>query len=738
MNVLKLNLILIITILCSSQEQDHDFDENCQVDKTSKNTLACSQIPISPIESYELVIDEQKVLKANSFLEYYIKEKLRIEFRNIKQIEPSAFNGLFAEENAQIKIDIINSLNYTSKTIRIGANVFKGAIFGPGVKVELLIKDYENVEFFENPFNGINQIHGYSIDLKVLNAKRINFKENKVDYDIQYEFQDEDNPVIIIGDDDNLRVFDDESSLLSKFDILIDNAEIIHFEKNSFSNLEQKKNSLFTIEAKNFKKVLLQTNSFSNLTQNEASTLELNFKGESIEIYQETFTNTTQKENSSFIINVDISESHICLPSMFVSNLAQINGSQFHIELVSANKDLFISQNAFNSINQDLNSIFSIRGSKFDNVFIEKSGFLNVNQDTSSLFGLSIQESNNLIFDIKSISKFSQKTRSKAKISFNQNRGLLYQPSSVFDRIIQDSTSDIEYEFDHIQRLKFPPRAIPRLILLGKNDTILNSNSKPKQISISYHLKDDNFCSIIDIPSDILVKLPFETKCTCTIFYLYRNLRALKSDTLWINHTPNCYKNTFHNGGFDRIKLKEKNCNFDKRVLECRSSKDYLTEQPSFDHNIQCGYLGRTHETSVPKIKDTSDNIEDYVIDPSVEFISTSPFFDITKATSLGILIAMVTTVIIIFLVLLIVLIVKLKISSNEDDNDDDDDVKQDKTHSKRYGRPYKTGKNNKKYSSMDSDSYLIQNKNQNDSLLSNESKTLVVKLNGDNALNMI
>ena len=81
--------------------------------------------------------------------------------------------------------------------------------------------------------------------------------------------------------------------------------------------------------------------------------------------------------------------------------------------------------------------------------------------------------------------------------------------------------------------MKFPPRPIPRMLITSKNETVeesarllfpsLGRLSRPDTISLNeYELRVRDFCRIVDIPFDVLVRVSPKTECSCALLYLYR------------------------------------------------------------------------------------------------------------------------------------------------------------------------------------------------------------------------
>lgn len=79
-------------------------------------------------------------------------------------------------------------------------------------------------------------------------------------------------------------------------------------------------------------------------------------------------------------------------------------------------------------------------------------------------------------------------------------------------------------------------------------------------------LSDNDLCRISEIPSHIPIKVPQESLCSCSTFYLYRQLRHKLSPTELNKLLPNCYLRL----SLDEIENGEHKCAFNKKIDNCR------------------------------------------------------------------------------------------------------------------------------------------------------------------------
>ena len=78
-------------------------------------------------------------------------------------------------------------------------------------------------------------------------------------------------------------------------------------------------------------------------------------------------------------------------------------------------------------------------------------------------------------------------------------------------------------------------------------------------------LTNEDLCRISNIPSHIPIKLSYNQKCSCSVFFLYRRLHHTLSPTVLRDLVPSCYSSL----SFDQIEKEELKCSFDQEIHNC-------------------------------------------------------------------------------------------------------------------------------------------------------------------------
>lgn len=175
------------------------------------------------------------------------------------------------------------------------------------------------------------------------------------------------------------------------------------------------------------------------------------------------------------------------------------------------------------------------------------------------------------------IKGFVQAKGSTLNVGFTSSKnGKFEQSPNAFSQFTSEPTSKVIYDFGKNSNFKldFAPRPIPRFLPLplthsGQASDDNNGNkeresieelaykifpnlgrtSRPDQLSLTnYKLEANDFCRISQIPFDVLVQLPQETECSCSVYFLYRIIRKIHKndiDNKWLSNTPVCYQNKY-------------------------------------------------------------------------------------------------------------------------------------------------------------------------------------------------
>lgn len=265
---------------------------------------------------------------------------------------------------------------------------------------------------------------------------------------------------------------------------------------------------------------------------------------------------------------------------------------------------------------------------------------MNMTQGEKSYFELWLSKSKSN-FKIKhvGIKGFVQAKGSSLNIGFMSSlSGKFQQSPNAFSQFTSEPSSKVIYDFGKNSNfnLDFAPRPIPRFLPLPITHNEQNSEnenqeeesleeiaykifpnlgrtSRPDQIILNnYKLEASDFCKISNVPFDVLVQLPKETQCSCSVYFLYRIVRKIhKNDNSlkWLSNTPACYQNKYMNMikndtttefGIDQsleliedvklthpneqydLKHLEEMCHFNELIKSCEETNNAF-QSPGFD-----------------------------------------------------------------------------------------------------------------------------------------------------------
>jgi len=227
------------------------------------------------------------------------------------------------------------------------------------------------------------------------------------------------------------------------------------------------------------------------------------------------------------------------------------------------------------------------------------------------------------------------------------------------------------------------------------------------------------FCNIIDIHSNVFVKLSENSECDCSVFYLYRTIRRHNSKNYLVDnikHLPACYRNLLIEDS-KSIERLENSCEFSTRVRQCRSqSKRHHAS--SFISAGKC------------KWSDASDTnaISDYdfaFVDTSSEYQhADSSLF--SSFSTLSIVIVVITVILITMTFVLIAIVIEIKGRGTLYESDLDDSSAEKSVSATKYFS-FIRKKNSSKCLSSNSASFLIGAKKK-------PKKCLIVKMDKSSA----
>jgi hypothetical protein len=345
--------------------------------------------------------------------------------------------------------------------------------------------------------------------------------------------------------------------------------------------------------------------SFANIKQSESAYFAMNLSGKRLTLSETAFSSLNQAAHANFILNANITDSSVCLKANTFGQIIQSPNSTVRVSFqLNDMNDFILKKEAISQLNQNVTSSFQIYVLRPFDVQLEGESISQLKQNKSSVFEIWVNKaSSNFIIEQNAFFKVTQDKESSIRIGFKSSTdGFYYQSANAFSQFVSanDSSSQVAYELSPGSNfsLKFPLRPIPRILLNMDSKTNLSieeqiykmfpklgRNSRPDMISLNeYKLEANDFCSIAEIPFDMLVKLPADTECSCSVYFLYRSIRNIRNDTdKWLLNTPICYQNKLNQNPLllktnnkstlneqKDLKTLEGMCKFKELVNNCR------------------------------------------------------------------------------------------------------------------------------------------------------------------------
>ena len=532
-------------------------------------------------------------------VEYDIEVKSTTKSSNKKTNKPAKTN--------RKKRDVINK-----SILNIQKNAFRGLKIKEGGSLLLKFKNLNYLQFNTGSLNGFKQLSGSSVYITADNVNFVSFKQKCAKSWVAYSKDEFDNEIDELEENSSENNKQQQNTNIIYgvlFRINVTNVNEVTIEKESFSNMKLFNSSTFQLLINRFNTVTLGQSCFSQIEQSKLANFELNLSnGKYLKIRQDVFSNLIQSERAKFLIYVHLNESNICLKNNTFSNLKQMSNSTLRLTfLLNQKNNLVFNENSFSDMKQDLNSIIQIYVLRPNRILIEQLAFSNLNQSKSSLFEIWASKSeSDFIIKSNAFKNVRQMSESLIRLGFtySSNGYFKQSPFSFVDLISDDSSSQVVYDFTQGTKfiLKFPPRRVPRIMIPIDNkkqslESIswkmypnLGRTSRPDKIILQdYLLSEKDFCKIVSIPFDVLVKLNTNTKCSCSVYYLYRVIRkyyAESDDLNWLLAAPDCYRRDYlksiRENNLDTkndLDLIEEKCDFGKMIENC------YVEQKSIDDN---------------------------------------------------------------------------------------------------------------------------------------------------------
>jgi len=322
--------------------------------------------------------------------------------------------------------------------------------------------------------------------------------------------------------------------------------------------------------------------SFANIKQSESAYFAMNLSGKRLTLSETAFSSLNQAAHANFILNANITDSSVCLKANTFGQISQSPNSTVRVSFqLNDMNDFILKKEAISQLNQNVTSSFQIYVLRPFDVQLEGESISQLKQNKSSVFEIWVNKaSSNFIIEQNAFFKVTQDKESSIRIGFKSSTdGFYYQSANAFSQFVSanDSSSQVAYELS--------PGSNFSLEQIYKMFPKLGRNSRPDMISLNeYKLEANDFCSIAEIPFDMLVKLPADTECSCSVYFLYRSIRNIRNDTdKWLLNTPICYQNKLNQNPLllktnnkstlneqKDLKTLEGMCKFKELVNNCR------------------------------------------------------------------------------------------------------------------------------------------------------------------------
>ena len=253
---------------------------------------------------------------------------------------------------------------------------------------------------------------------------------------------------------------------------------------------------------------------------------------------------------SSLIISIYNISTDLCFPSESFSQIQQDVNSTFQLEIDYGRNVLFTSR-TFLNVSQRAQSKFSFILTNSNDVYFTNQSLTNFHQEDRSLIDIWIKYGRNLIFDNHAIANIDIWRSSLLRIGFQYSSGTLQMGSNAFSHINEGQGGELLFQIINSSDFYFrfdPSTNLERLEIVDRIFT------------------DDDLCRISEIPGHLPVKLMKTNFCSCSVYYLYRQLRHILNPLILKELTPICYFNL----PLDQLEHEEQRCQFEQRIQHCQ------------------------------------------------------------------------------------------------------------------------------------------------------------------------
>lgn len=250
------------------------------------------------------------------------------------------------------------------------------------------------------------------------------------------------------------------------------------------------------------------------------------------------------------IISIYNITNDLCISSKTFSQIQQDLNSTFQLD-INHGQDLVFNSHAFVNITQRAQSKFSIVVNHCADIFFVSEALKDFHQEDQSLIDIWIKSSQNLLFDQNAIEYVNIYGSSIMRIGYQYCRGKLQMSTNSFHDINEQQGGHLLFQIINSTDFSLRFNQTVQLERLEILDRILY---------------DEDFCRIANIPSHIPVTLLNENVCSCSVFYLYRQLRHQLNPLTLKDLTPMCYSRL----SLNQIEYEEQKCQFKKQIKLCQ------------------------------------------------------------------------------------------------------------------------------------------------------------------------
>lgn len=232
------------------------------------------------------------------------------------------------------------------------------------------------------------------------------------------------------------------------------------------------------------------------------------------------------------------------------SQIKQDMNSTLQFE-VDYGKNLLFTPRTFYNITQRAQSKFTLILTNCNEIYFTNQSLTNFHQEDRSLIDIWVKYSRNLIFDNYAIVNLDIWRSSLLRIAFQYSSGTLQMGPYAFTQINEGQGGELIFQIINSSDFYFRFDSSTNLERLEMLDRIFTN---------------EDLCRISEIPGHLPVKLMKSNPCSCSVYYLYRQLRHTLNPLLLKELTPGCYSNLSLND----IEHEELKCQFERSISHCQ------------------------------------------------------------------------------------------------------------------------------------------------------------------------